>query len=99
MAMDKMQILYTRRFSDLGSLQKPHILQYALTKDAACEQSYGVSVTELYAGREDSQACRAICGSAQAACKLLIYLYENSVEPCAVRGVVENIQKTGALSF
>lgn len=90
--MNRIQILYTRRFSDLGSLQEPHILQYALTKDDAGALPYGISVTGLYAERECSQVCRTICASAEEACNVLLYLYENAVEPCAVMGVLENIQ-------
>lgn len=94
--MDAIKILYTRRFSDLGCLQEPHIRQYALTKDDGNALPYGVSIIGLYAGREDSQACRAVCGTLKDASDLLLYLYENSVEPCAVSDVIEDIRKSGA---
>ena len=96
--MGNTQILYTRRFSDLGALQEPHILQYALINDTDGALPYGVAITGLYAGRQETQSCRAISHSAEKACRLLLYLYENAVEPCAAAGVVENIRRSGAMA-
>lgn len=96
--MSNTQILYTRRFSDLGALQKPHILQYALTNDADGALPYGISVTGLYAEGEETRTCRAICSSAEKACRVLLYLYENAVEPCAAADIIENIRQAGAMA-
>ena len=87
--MKTTEVLYTRNFTDLGPLQSAHILQYALR--------YGVSVTVLQAGGRDTQSCRAICDTQEGTCRLLVFLWENAVEPCAVRGIVEDIRRAGLL--
>ena len=89
-------LLYTYK-ADLGPLQSAHILQYALTTDPGCALRYGVSVTVLQAGGRDTQSCRAICDTQEGTCRLLVFLWENAVEPCAVRGIVEDIRRAGLL--
>ena len=84
-------------FTDLGPLQSAHVLQYALTTDPGCAFRYGVSVTVLQAGGRDTQSCRAICDTQEGICRLLVFLWENAVEPCAVRGIVEDIRRAGLL--
>ena len=80
--MKTTEVLYTRNFTDLGPLQSAHILQYALTTDPGCALRYGVSVTVLQAGGRDTQSCRAICDTQEGTCRLLVFLWENAVEPC-----------------
>lgn len=84
--MKTTEVLYTRNFTDLGPLQSAHILQYALTTDPGCALRYGVSVTVLQAGGRDTQSCRAICDTQEGTCRLLVFLWENAVEPCAGAG-------------
>ena len=79
--MKTTEVLYTRNFTDLGPLQSAHILQYALTTDPGCALRYGVSVTVLQAGGRDTQSCRAICDTQEGTCRLLVFLWENAVEP------------------
>ena len=86
--MKTTEVLYTRNFTDLGPLQSAHILQYALTTDPGCA---------LQAGGRDTQSCRAICDTQEGTCRLLVFLWENAVEPCAVRGIVEDIRRAGLL--
>ena len=95
--MKTTEVLYTRNFTDLGPLQSAHILQYALTTDPGCALRYGVSVTVLQAGGRDTQSCRAICDTQEGTCRLPVFLWENAVEPCAVRGIVEDIRRAGLL--
>lgn len=91
------EVLYTRSFTDLGTLQAARILQYALTKDTECALCYGVSVTVLQAGHRRTQSCRAICDTQEQACRLLVFLWENGVEPGTVQGVLEDLRHAGFL--
>lgn len=95
--METSQVLFTRSFTGFGPLQDAHILQYALTTDPPGALRYGVSITVLKAGGQDTQSCRAICGTREGACSLLVFLWENAVEPRAVHGVVEDIRRAGLL--
>ena len=95
--METTEVIYTRNFTDLGPLQSAHVLQYALTTDPGCALRYGVSVTVLQAGGRDTQSCRAICDTPEGSCRLLGYRGENAGEPCAVRGIGEDIRRAGLL--
>lgn len=97
--METTEVLYTRNFTDLGPLQSAHVLQYALTTDPGCALRYGVSVTVLQAGGRDTQSCRAICDTQEGTCRLLVFLWENAVEPCAVRGIVEDIRGAAPMNM
>ena len=37
------------------------------------------------------------CAFRYGTCRLLVFLWENAVEPCAVRGIVEDIRRAGLL--
>ncbi len=96
--METKKVLFTRKFSGFGALQEAHILQYALTRDTESTVQYGVSVTELRADGENTQAFGALCHSMHAACRLLTYLFENAVEPQMVPGVIDDIRSANLLS-
>ena len=96
--METTQVLYTRNFSDLGRLQEAHILQYALTTDPQEAMPYGVAITALWRNDQYAQFCRALFRGKEDACRLLMFLWENAVDPQAMTGVVEDLQRADLLS-
>ena len=95
--MKTTQVLYTRIFTDLGPLQKAHILQYALTSEPQEALPYGVMVTALQKEGQRSESCGALFGKEEDACRLLVFLWENAVGPLTMSGVVEDLRRSGVL--
>lgn len=95
--METTQVLYTRNFSGFGALQDAHVLQYALVTASEGELRYGVSVTVLRPGGQDTRLCRAISNTQEGACGLLVFLWENAVGPQAMEDVVADMRHAGIL--
>lgn len=93
--METSEVLYTRCFSDFGSLQSAHVLQYAVVTDSSRAPCYGVSVITLQTTGKEEKTCPAICGTREQACRLLLFLWENAVSPQAMPGIIEDIRRMG----
>lgn len=95
--METTQVLYTRIFTDLGPLQEAHILQYALTSDPRETLPYGIVVTALHKKGKTFQSCQSLFRREEDACRLLIFLWENAIEPQVMPGLVEDLRRAGVL--
>lgn len=95
--METTQVLYTRNFSDLGRLQQAHILQYALTADLQEALPYGVAITALWRDDQSARFCRALFRRKEDACRLLVFLWENAVDPQTMPGMIEDLRRANQL--
>lgn len=95
--METTQVLYTRNFSDFGQIQQAHILQYALTTDPQEILPYGVAITALWRNDQSAQFCRALFRWKEDACRLLVFLWENAVDPQAMPGMIEDLRRANQL--
>lgn len=96
--METTQVLFTRNYSDLGRMQEAHILQYALTTDPQEAMPYGVAVTALWRNDRSVQFCRALFRLKEDACRLLVFLWENAVDPQTMPGMIEDLRRADLLS-
>lgn len=95
--METTQVIYTRSFSNFGRLQKAHVLQYTLTSDPQEALPYGVAITTMSQNDQSTQFCRALFRWKEDACRLLAFLWENSVDPQTMPGLVEDLRHADLL--
>ncbi len=106
--METAEVLYTRSFSAFEPVQAEHILQYSITQEekepesdepeSAENTTYGVRIASLTHEGKKAETCRGVCGTFEQANQLLRFLWENSVEPGAVKGVVQDLHRAIDLS-
>lgn len=95
--METTQVIYTRSFSNFGRLQKAHVLQYTLTSDPQEALPYGVAITMISQNDQSTQFCRALFRWKEDACRLLAFLWENSVDPQTMPGLIEDLRRADLL--
>lgn len=96
--MEVEEVLYTRSFTAFEPVQSEHIVQYSITRDAkedknAQSAAYGVRIASLTQEGKKAETCRGVCCTMDQAKRLLRFLWENSVEPGAVNGVLQDIHQ------
>ena len=91
-------VTFEREYSDLGAMQKPHRLVYALdAAQEACRYSLCISSYAANDLEEDCQAC--FYSEKSVAENVLLLLYENSVDPRILKDVLENLQTQGIIAL
>lgn len=88
--MDSKEIIFTRKWTDLGRVQPGTTCYYALTVDGG---TCGVAVGEEGTWRGTKFRFHSL----RAALRLLRFLYENGVTPGMVSGIEEDLQASHLL--
>ena len=87
----KRTTMYTKEFSDLGSLQEAAVIWYNLLEEGQPRLAYRLEVEEEGGGLRVMEQMDHPFSSRDEAVRILTYLYENAVTVTAWKDIVEDL--------
>ncbi|MEG0911233.1 MAG: DUF6514 family protein [Ruthenibacterium sp.] len=90
--MELNDLVYKRKFSQLGAMQHEKELTYALVSNGMYEAGYGVCVAEHSAYTSSTQTVKNITQTRKVAERVLLFLYENAITPAVLQDVLQDLE-------
>lgn len=90
--MELNDLVYRRKFSQLGAMQQSKELTYALVSNGMYETGYGVCVAEHSDHTSSTQTVKNITQTRKIAERVLLFLYENAITPSILQDVLQDLE-------